>query len=49
MTPERLVREWLDGWNKRNFDRIMSQHRDDAVFASRALNHLNLEFTWAAA
>src|SRR5262249_56788595 len=34
MTHARLVQDWLEGWNTRNLDLLMSHYGDDAVFAS---------------
>ena len=27
-----LVRDWLEGWNSRNIELLMSHYADDAVF-----------------
>src|SRR5689334_561334 len=34
MTTARLVQDWLEGWNSRNIDLLMSHYADDAVFVS---------------
>jgi len=34
MTHARLVQDWLEGWNTRSLDLIMSHYTDDAVFVS---------------
>ena len=34
MSHFRFVQDWLEGWNSRNPDRIMSHYPEDAVFQS---------------
>lgn len=34
MTHARLVQDWLEGWNTRNLDLMMSHYAEDAVFIS---------------
>ena len=34
MSHAPLVRDWLEGWNGRDLDRVMAHYADDAVFES---------------
>lgn len=34
MTTARLVQDWLEGWNTRNIDLLMSHYADEAMFVS---------------
>jgi ketosteroid isomerase-like protein len=34
MTHARLVQDWLEGWNMRNLELLMSHYAEDAMFAS---------------
>ena len=34
MSHERLVRDWLEGWNGRDLDRVLAHYAEDAVFQS---------------
>jgi len=34
MSQARLVQDWIEGWNTRNLDQLMSHYADDAVFIS---------------
>lgn len=34
MSHARLIQDWLEGWNTRNLDLLMSHYADDAVFIS---------------
>jgi len=34
MAHEQIVRDWLDGWNGRDLDRVMVHYAEDAVFQS---------------
>jgi len=34
MSHERIVRDWLEGWNGRDLDRVMAHYAEDAVFQS---------------
>jgi hypothetical protein len=36
-TTNRLIQEWLEGWNSRKLDLLMSHYADDAVFVSPAV------------
>jgi len=37
MIHARLVQDWLEGWNTRNLDLLMSHYAADAVFISPAV------------
>lgn len=37
MSSARLVQDWLEGWNTRNLDLLMSHYAEDAVFVSPAV------------
>ena len=34
MSHGRLVRDWLEGWNGRDLDRVLAHYAEDAVFQS---------------
>jgi hypothetical protein len=34
MSHEHLVRDWLEGWNGRDLDRVVAHYAEDAIFQS---------------